>query len=651
MARFVLIDHSIKRLGGHNLEYALQALAGAAQAGYEPVLAVNSRFFEQARVPSGVLVMPLYQHTTYEVPKWRSRQAKLDPRGEFSASADAYSLSQASLSQRLWQGFTRPWRRMRHQHYATLQAKFVERFADDTAWLLELLKPRPDDQFLVATMMESELAGLLRLFSAQPRAAELTWNLQFHFRLFTGREPDYAAQAAAPAIAPLRELFAQAELFPAAKLNCFCTTERLAEQYRRITRQPFQVLPWPVSTALTEPRPPRHPERPLRVGVPGCVRAEKGTAQLTNVVTALADEFLHSRRLQLLVQTQRIGKLSAPLRRVARLVRDPSAAAECAAPVTAVRWPLATADYQDLVRMTDIGLLLYDSAEYYARLSSILVEFLAAGIPVIVPAACWLAEQLAEPIWAHQERLLCELPALAELPSARWEWNTVSPSSHGQHSIDDANGIAQRRLAYRQPLKLRQDERDNDQILINGAAAGSSTAVVTIPTRATHLALRFAWREPTAAGTFLEFRAAVRNRHGMEIQQWREITGRRAARPGGSPREQSLFMPLPADATVVEMSLKNAYGAETITLEHAGCRFWDAFVAPGGCALGAAGLIAADAAMAPQLLSEMSNHYAHYRASAERNAAAWRETTDPRRVIEQLRTIQVKPGHAQSRAA
>jgi hypothetical protein len=50
--------------------------------------------------------------------------------------------------------------------------------------------------------------------------------------------------------------------------------------------------------------------------------------------------------------------------------------------------------YAALVRDTDIGVLLYDGLRYYDRCSGILLELLAAGVPVVVPAACWLSAQI-----------------------------------------------------------------------------------------------------------------------------------------------------------------------------------------------------------------------------------------------------------------
>ena len=40
MSKFVLIDHSLKQIGGHHYEYAIHILTAAHEAGYEPVLAV-----------------------------------------------------------------------------------------------------------------------------------------------------------------------------------------------------------------------------------------------------------------------------------------------------------------------------------------------------------------------------------------------------------------------------------------------------------------------------------------------------------------------------------------------------------------------------------------------------------------------------------
>ena len=41
MPKLYLIDHSLKGVGGHHFEYAVQVLEAAERAGYEPILAVS----------------------------------------------------------------------------------------------------------------------------------------------------------------------------------------------------------------------------------------------------------------------------------------------------------------------------------------------------------------------------------------------------------------------------------------------------------------------------------------------------------------------------------------------------------------------------------------------------------------------------------
>src|SRR5207248_2436510 len=70
--------------------------------------------------------------------------------------------------------------------------------------------------------------------------------------------------------------------------------------------------------------------------------------------------------------------------------------------------PLSTEAYNDLIRGAEIGLLLHDAHSYYARLSAVFQEYVCAGIPVIVPAGCWLGEQIAEDNFCYVERVARE---------------------------------------------------------------------------------------------------------------------------------------------------------------------------------------------------------------------------------------------------
>ena len=68
MPNFVVIDHSIKDLGGHHYGYAAHVLRAAERAGYQPVLATNRKFANSAEAPWPIL-------RVYEFDFWAELEA------------------------------------------------------------------------------------------------------------------------------------------------------------------------------------------------------------------------------------------------------------------------------------------------------------------------------------------------------------------------------------------------------------------------------------------------------------------------------------------------------------------------------------------------------------------------------------------------
>src|SRR3989304_9761386 len=63
--RFILVDHSLSRVGGHEFDYAVNVLQAAEAAGYTVVLAANRRFGGGCGLPDHWPVFPLFPHTAY----------------------------------------------------------------------------------------------------------------------------------------------------------------------------------------------------------------------------------------------------------------------------------------------------------------------------------------------------------------------------------------------------------------------------------------------------------------------------------------------------------------------------------------------------------------------------------------------------------
>ncbi|MDX1964074.1 MAG: hypothetical protein SFX18_13050 [Pirellulales bacterium] len=636
--RFVLMDHSIKRLGGHNLEYAVHVLAAAEQAGFQPVLAVNRQFSATRQISPSWRVLPAYHYTTYEVPKWRARQSRLDPAAEFARLVRRQDGGETcptpeAHSATWWQWLSRPIRHWLWQRYDRQLTRFIQQFAADTACVWQKLGLRQGDQILLATVMESELAGLVQFFEVEPAALAVDWHLQFHFKLFGGREPDYPAQQ--PQNPNLARIFADAAALPGQQLKIYCTTDRLVEQYHRITSLPVRDLPWPVNPQFAlHTRESVSCPRPLRVGVPGCIRAEKGTGQLAPVVAACAQEFAPEGQMQLFVQSKRLGKLSPLLRESAQFYPSVAAARSCRRSVAVVKWPLGTRDYLEFIRATDIGLLLYDASEYYVRCSGVLVELLAAGKPVIVPAGCWMANQLAEANWLHVEQILQACAIVEKIPSPAWNWR------YRPEYVKTATSAP----------RLFDNAEPKQGLTAGGHLQPATMAEVTVPANCAQLALSWRWPGPPAPGSYLAVRCNSFNAANSALGEWREITGQRASTTS-VPRQQGLLIPLPRGTRRCEISLQNAYHNHPLSLADVECAFLDVQHEQPSPPLGKFGLCFADVGMVGHLLRQMCTNYIAYAQGAREQAAMWAKQHSPEEVITQLTSNTYKPSLHQSRAA
>jgi len=609
MNNFVVIDHSVKRIGGHNYEYALHVLAAAERQGFRPVLAVNRRFFERQRLPATWQLYTPFRHTTYEAARLAGKQRQLDPDGKLCAGeARRLSLPIELRRPRGWMrqlptGLRRYLIR-RHEHN---RRQIIDHYAEDLAQLFVQLRLARGDHALLPTLSEDDLVGLLAFFYRnKSMACHATWHLQFHFSVYEGREPSHAAEH--DRLARLRQLFSQAaSVLPADGIRFYTTTEILAEQFNRLGTATFQTLPYPVNPLLLEKTArARLPHAPLRVTCAGGVRPEKGTSALNQVVGPLWREYFETRRLQLVVQAKRLGKLPRELRQHAHYDREPTFAStsEQASPkVAVVRWPLSTEKYLDFVRESDIGLLLYDADQYYARCSGVMVEMLKAGVPVIVPAGCWMADQIAEPSFAHRDRLCQIMPVVARLTPADADWEA---------------GRAQRYYLWR-----------SDARLLVGGDAGCPMTRLAVPSTASHLCVRFRFRSSSSRRDYVELAAALILAGGRQGDTLREVVG---IRTNDDPL--SILLPLAPETLQVQLHWRNAFGEETLELQDV--EF--IFLSSGGEALplGAVGLASAGLDQSPRLLRDLAEHYAHYRRTAEDFAPAWSQWHSPEKVVRLL---------------
>jgi len=340
------------------------------------------------------------------------------------------------------------------------------------------------------------------------------------------------------------------------------------------------------------------PVEPLRVTCAGCIRPEKGHQHLNGLVQALWRDYFSTGRIQLVMQTDQSNPLAMiPWASYARArTKDPA--------LEFVRFPLARPDYLQLIHRTHIGLFTYDSERYYTRCSGVLVEMLSAGIPVIVPAGCWLSEQIAEPIFQHQQHIAAQLPHVAHYGVNELAWQRVDGTrvneSDGLSTCGAGNGVSAE-LTVQQPASLLLVQLDT-----SAWQTGCYGRVIC--------------EQQDAAGRFLDRSVS--------------ITGRRTESPQAC---STVMFHLSSAAARLRLTLENAFQHQTLALRDVQLSLLDSSSRPGGCPTGSVGLIAADPGEVSALLREMLEHYPHYQSSALQFAAAWNRKHAPSQTVIHLR--------------
>ena len=629
MATFVLVDHSLKDVGGHHFDYAVQLLEAAEDAGMSVALAANRRFRGAHLLPRPWRVYRLFRHTTYS--PFAVHQ------GSRSRTAQTADLAPLAVP---WSG---EWLgRMCHWTTAWSQwarQRRINHFVAACRRLFSTVRLDRDDHVFFPTISEFDLLGLVRYLRSDARSRLPNWHLQFHFHLLEGREPDYPRQDAR--LHAMRRSFLEAlSQVPRHRLHLYNTSPQLAAQYNRLGVARFHPLPYPINrvfaaensrdrasatprTAIRNAASPRAPVReasttalPLRVTCAGAIRQEKGQQLLGGVVRDLWGDYFAEGKLQLVIQSNKSWfRIPLPDEPKSDLLGDatdkphdiPNSEPKRAAtpPVVYVRHPLQPADYAQLITSTDIGLLLYDSERYYARHAGVLGEMLSAGVPVIVPAGCWLSEQIAEPNYAHIDTLLERLRLVARIPATSVLWRNL-------HGTLQRAGTSAPYLAF-------------------GDALASATGELLIPDGASEMVVTFHWVRPEEPGRYVRLAADQYDAEGNRVARSATIVGRREGE-----RPVPVFVPLRKGAARVRLSWQNAYDDGLLTVADADVHFLSSVGIPGGVAAGSVGLIAAHVGQLPDLVREMFDHYAHYRATAQAFAQQWVEEHDPHRTLNHI---------------
>ena len=379
----------------------------AERAGYQPVLATNRKFTNNANAPWPIL--RVYEFDFWaELPAGRTRRfLRSIANWFFRTWADFRS----RLLHKTRNATDNPPRRSPGESPSELQTlhklarlladlhrqtlghnrpappgRVTKAFGRDTKLLFEKAGLGPRDIVFIPTISHRDMLGLLEFFRAGSREADASWHLLFRRNLPEPSLQDHAA----PDLA-LNEIRSAFESFRretgGRRIYFYTDSEELTEQYEEAGTLHFRTLPIPHTNAPQQRVPA---EGPLRVAYLGDARREKGYHLLPDLVWNLRRDYLETNKVRFVFQSNpnpREGEGETAIPR-AEMDRFPSSI------VALYKEPLSTDDYRRLLLSSNIMLLPYNRHDYHARSSGILAESLAAGIPVIVPAGTWLSRQL-----------------------------------------------------------------------------------------------------------------------------------------------------------------------------------------------------------------------------------------------------------------
>jgi hypothetical protein len=585
MSTFFLIDHSLAGVGTHHFDYAACVVNAVRRSGRECIVGTHRTFREPEAFGPDVRIEPVFRNTTYSKVSFLA--------GLETMARQAGDESSIRRSQCRWGIGRALMRRWQTRRRFKQRRRLIRQFAVDCEDFFAPHMLDEADQVLVACASELDLMGLAAFLCNHPRTNQLGWSVLFHFPVFRGRPADYATQF--QTAQRVRRCFESAlSRIPYHRLALYTTTAELADQYNRLRIADFCTLTYPVQvdSLVGKENQAAADAKPLRLTLAGAIRREKGQTQIAqSLVDGLWGEGLANGRLRLIVQRPARSRWRRP--KIELRLPDPNQAGA----IDYLDHPLDHAEYLELIRTTGVGVLAYDAQAYFARRAGILGEYLIAGKPVIVPGACWLAEQIQPAIQAHVRHVLATHPPVQTL--------TMEGMTYAKDNLPQPGGVVvfdSERRPFEITLSLRQP--------------------------ANMLALEFRSHFPSQSGAFCRIDVAQSARGESMGPDQSAVLGTR----DNTQRLAALFRQRPG-ADEARIRFSNACPSGSLSV----CDIQAiTFAADQAIACSAVGVIAADNTAMVEGVREIVAHYDHYRQTAQSFARGYRIRHQPEQMLAEL---------------
>ena len=400
--RILLLEDNVRDVGGHYLELATLLADGARQVGFAPTLVTHHHFSNDAESEVDPRIVGLPVEPTFETRRMESWSLGVDGASELLRSPGGWPTG----------GTWQEWFSQTFRDYACRPDRgprvMLEDWSRGFAEAVRRFDAKPGDRIVVNTGGDFQLLAMARALEVLNHLPALDIDVIVHFAVF-GDTVEQTARAYG------EQVRAALERMKHHNVRLFATTNGLVDQLREVG-VPASPIPYPT-------RAPARPavtslkacEPPFKVILAGMQRAEKGRSEIKRLLTEIEDDLIRSNKIHWSMQLpSRWGRRVIP-DSMQDLYAD-ATSSEDHGPLGIRVGNVSSDAYHRWLDSADVGLFLYDASRYRVRCSGVLLEMMVRGKPVIVPAGCWMSEQVESyssngPIgWVYQS--LEEIPAI-----------------------------------------------------------------------------------------------------------------------------------------------------------------------------------------------------------------------------------------------
>ncbi|HMO12584.1 MAG TPA: hypothetical protein PKD64_03260 [Pirellulaceae bacterium] len=576
MASFFILDHSLDKVGSHHYDTVRLLAREARCQGFEVIIGANREIGRFDSKSLDAEVRPVFRKKVYS------------PYSQLGALQEMMRVKNLPTEDESKTAIARMHRWLAVRRLRVQQIRHVREFAQDCQKIFHEQAMDTEDHALLMTANELDFTGLAQYLAANPNTVQVHWHIAFHFGIYPGRPSSHGKQKSR--IDQIRDVmqFALAPI-PYHQFSFYTSTEELADQYNQLGIAHFRMMPYPVDQTLAQGRALSATPDQINFTVAGGLRREKGKKELGNVINDLNELRKTGAKIKLRLQRP------APKIFKRKSIRFDIPPHDQNQLIDFIDHPIAEDDYRRLIETTHVGLLFYDSRAYYARRAGVMGEYLTRGCPVVVPAGCWLSNQLAEPTYRYIESLTESMKT--------GKATELAGLHHSLRNVPMAGGV----LSF---------DHDQHPFELGGQ--------VILPSAA--LAVQFEWHWPKQPGTYADLRFQAFDSDQTLLSDQRQIVGHRPA--GGSV--YALFQ-LPAAAVNYKLTFRNAYEDSTASVKQVRVTP----VGKPGTSLptSAVGVTFADISQVKSAITEVISHFAHYANTARHFAKSWARYHDPKYCI------------------